>query len=159
MTLNISDVKLPVLGEDNFPRKIHLEYGGTKREIIETQIEPIRLSFLHRHSSDQNLFPRGNDWQSSEQNNRKLISLHNNGEDEKHAHGIDIFCNDKAICNIFIVFKHLQPSSNKFCLEICRIKIITIPLSRSRMFYIMLNVYIFNSFKEPLVINSMTYLV
>jgi hypothetical protein len=40
----------------------------TKREIIETQIEHTRLSFLDR--------------QSSEQNNRKLISLHNNGEDE-----------------------------------------------------------------------------
>jgi hypothetical protein len=26
---------------------------------------------------------------------------------------IDIFCNDKAICNIFIVFKHWQPSANK----------------------------------------------
>jgi hypothetical protein len=26
-----------------------------------------------------------NNQQSSEQNNRKLISLHNNGEDEKHA--------------------------------------------------------------------------
>ena len=29
---------------------------------------------------------RGHDRQSSEQNNRKLISLHNNGEDDKHAH-------------------------------------------------------------------------
>jgi hypothetical protein len=44
----------------------------SKREIIEMQIEHTRLSFLDR--------------QSSEQNNRKLISLHNNGEDEKHAH-------------------------------------------------------------------------
>jgi hypothetical protein len=47
----------------------------------------------------------------------------------------------------------------KFAKEICRIKIITIPLSRWRMFYIMLNVYIFNSFKEPLAINCMAYLV
>jgi hypothetical protein len=45
----------------------------SKREIIKMQIEHTRLSFLDR--------------QSSEQNNRKLISLHNNGEDEKHAHG------------------------------------------------------------------------
>jgi hypothetical protein len=29
--------------------------------------------------------------QSSEQNNRKLISLHNNVEDEKHAHGFGDF--------------------------------------------------------------------
>jgi hypothetical protein len=29
---------------------------------------------------------RGHDRQSSEQNNRKLIILHNNGEDDKHAH-------------------------------------------------------------------------
>jgi hypothetical protein len=26
-----------------------------------------------------------------EQNNRKLISLHNNGEDDKHAHGFADF--------------------------------------------------------------------
>jgi hypothetical protein len=49
----------------------------SKREIIEMQIEHTRLSFLDR--------------QSSEQNNRKLISLHNNGEDEKHAHGFADF--------------------------------------------------------------------
>jgi hypothetical protein len=49
----------------------------SKSEIIETQIEHTRLSFLDR--------------QSSEQNNRKLISLHNNGEDEKHAHGFADF--------------------------------------------------------------------
>jgi hypothetical protein len=72
---------------------------------------------------------------------------------------IDIFYNDKAIYNIFIVFKHWQTSANKICWEICRIKIITIPLSRWRIFYIMLNVYIFNSFNEPLAIKSMAYLV
>jgi hypothetical protein len=52
----------------------------SKREIIEMQIEHTRLSFLDR--------------QSSEQNNRKLItiiSLHNNAEDEKHAHGFADF--------------------------------------------------------------------
>jgi len=49
----------------------------SKREIIETQIEHTRLSFLNR--------------QSSEQNNRKLISLHSNGEDEKHAYGFADF--------------------------------------------------------------------
>ena len=49
----------------------------SKIEIIETQIEHTRLSFLDR--------------QSSQQNNRKLISLHNNGEDGKHAHGFADF--------------------------------------------------------------------
>ena len=58
----------------------------SKRVIIETQIEHTRLSILDRQSSDQNFSSRGNDRQSSEQNNRRLISLHNNGEDEKHAH-------------------------------------------------------------------------
>ena len=53
------------------------DHQVSKREIIETQIEHTRLSFLDR--------------QSSEQNNRKLISLHNNGEDEKHAHGFADF--------------------------------------------------------------------
>ena len=38
-----------------------------------------------------NFSSRGNDRQSSEENNRKLISLHNNGEDEKHAHGFADF--------------------------------------------------------------------
>jgi hypothetical protein len=51
------------------------------------QIEHTRLSFLDRQSSDQNFLHE----QSSEQNNRKLISLHNNGEDEKHAHGFADF--------------------------------------------------------------------
>jgi hypothetical protein len=55
------------------------------------QIEHTRLSFLDRQSSDQNFSSWGNDRQSSEQNNRKLISLHNNGEDEKHAHGFADF--------------------------------------------------------------------
>jgi hypothetical protein len=34
---------------------------------------------------------RDNDRQSSEQNNRKLISFHNNSEDDKHAHGFADF--------------------------------------------------------------------
>ena len=59
--------------------------------IIEMQIEHTRLSFLDRQSSDQNFSSRGNDRQSSEQSNRKLISLHNNDEDEKHAHGFADF--------------------------------------------------------------------
>jgi hypothetical protein len=44
-----------------------------------------------RKSSDHNFSSRGYDRQSSEQNNRKLISLHNNGEDDKHAHGFADF--------------------------------------------------------------------
>ena len=63
----------------------------SKREIIEAQIEHTRLSFLDRQSSNQNLSSRRNDRQSSEQSNRKLISLHNNGEDGKHAHGFADF--------------------------------------------------------------------
>ena len=63
----------------------------SKRGKFETQIEHTRLSFLDWQSSVQNFFPRGNAWQSSKENNRKLISLHNNGEDEKHAHGFADF--------------------------------------------------------------------
>jgi hypothetical protein len=55
------------------------DHQVSKREIIETQIEHTRLSFLDRQSSDQIFFMRYNNRQSSEQNNRKLISLHNNG--------------------------------------------------------------------------------
>ena len=47
----------------------------------------------------------------------------------------------------------------KFAKKFAELKIITIPLSRRRMFYIMFNVYIFILFKEPLAINSMAYLV
>ena len=53
------------------------DHQVSKREIIEMQIENTCLSFLDR--------------QSSEQNNRKLISLHNNGENEKHTHGFADF--------------------------------------------------------------------
>ena len=59
----------------------------SKREIIEMQIEHTRSSFLDQQSLDQNFSSQGNDRQSSEQNNRKLINLHKNGKDEKHAHG------------------------------------------------------------------------
>ena len=44
-----------------------------------------------RQSSDQNCSSRGHDRQSSEQNNRKLIILHNNGEDDEHAQGFADF--------------------------------------------------------------------
>ena len=63
----------------------------SKREIIETQIEHTCLSFLDRQSLDQNFSSRGNDRQSSKKNTRNLISLHNNGEDEKYAHGFADF--------------------------------------------------------------------
>ena len=36
-------------------------------------------------------FTRYNDRQSSEQNIRKLISLHDNGKDDRHAHGFPDF--------------------------------------------------------------------
>jgi hypothetical protein len=65
-----------------FPWKFNLEYGGTFTKLV-----MIFSSRGHdRQSSDQNFSSRGHDWQSSEQNNQKLISLHNNGEDDKHAH-------------------------------------------------------------------------
>ena len=70
------------------------DHQVSKREIIEMQIEHTHLSFLDRQSSDHNFSSRCNDRQSSEQNNRKLItiiSLHNNVEDEKHAHGFADF--------------------------------------------------------------------
>jgi hypothetical protein len=39
----------------------------------------------------QNFSSRGYDRQSTEKNNRKLISLHNNGEVDKHAYGFSDF--------------------------------------------------------------------
>ena len=44
-----------------------------------------------RQSLYQNFSSRGYDRQSSEQNNRKLISVHNNGKDDKLAHGFADF--------------------------------------------------------------------
>jgi hypothetical protein len=35
---------------------------------------------------------------SSEQNNRKLISLHNNGEDDKHAYVIKFVSDLQQVC-------------------------------------------------------------
>jgi hypothetical protein len=46
---------------------------------------------LTKHFRSELFDDSGNGRQSSEQNNRKLISLHNNGEDEKHAHGFADF--------------------------------------------------------------------
>ena len=45
---------------------------------------------------------QGHDRQSSEQNNRKLISLHNNGEDNKHVHGVADF----ELLGTFFDLKH-----------------------------------------------------
>ena len=47
-------------------------------------------------------FTRYNDRQSSEQNNRKLISLHDNGEDEKHANEFADF----KLLGTYFDFKH-----------------------------------------------------
>jgi hypothetical protein len=44
-----------------------------------------------RQSSDPNFSSRAHDRQSLEQNNQMLISLHNNGEDDKRAHGFADF--------------------------------------------------------------------
>ena len=63
----------------------------SKRKIIETQIEHTVYLFLIGNHRTKLSFTRYNDRQSSEQNNRKLISLHNNDEDEKHAHGFADF--------------------------------------------------------------------
>jgi hypothetical protein len=52
------------------------------------------LFFLHEvmiGNHRTKTFSQGYDRQSSEHNNRKLISLHNNGEDDKHAHGFADF--------------------------------------------------------------------
>jgi hypothetical protein len=46
---------------------------------------------LTKHLWLFNFSSRGHDQQLSEQNNQKLISLHNNGEDDKHAHGFADF--------------------------------------------------------------------
>jgi hypothetical protein len=53
--------------------------------------EPIFFCNYSEVVPDQNFSSRGYDRQSSEQNNRKLICLHNNGEDDKHAHGFADF--------------------------------------------------------------------
>ena len=44
-----------------------------------------------RQSWDQNFSSPGQDRQSSEQNTRKLINLHNNGENDKRAQGFADF--------------------------------------------------------------------
>jgi lauroyl/myristoyl acyltransferase len=64
------------------PWKFNLEYGGT-------------FTKLFMHVSSRNMLPTIRNLQIrkhvSEQNNRKLMSLHNNGEDDKHANGFADF--------------------------------------------------------------------
>ena len=75
-----------------FPR--HSPIIIVRNVCVLTSASMIVYLFFTRHdrqSSDQNFSSRGYDQQSSEQNNRKLISLHNNGEDNKHAHGFADF--------------------------------------------------------------------
>ena len=63
----------------------------SKNEILKRKLNtPVYLFLIGNHRTKL-FFTRYNDRQSSEQNNRKLISLHNNGEDEKHAHGFADF--------------------------------------------------------------------
>ena len=63
----------------------------SKKEIPGTQIEHTVYLFLIGNHRTKAFFTRYNDRQSSEQNNRRIISLHNNGDDEKHAHGFADF--------------------------------------------------------------------
>ena len=56
-----------------------------------TSASMIVYLFFTRSIIGPNFSSRGSDRQSSEKNNRKLISLHNNDEDEKYAHGFADF--------------------------------------------------------------------
>jgi hypothetical protein len=58
--------------------------------IIKVILHQLWVKNHDRQSSDQNFSSRGHDRQSSEQSHRKLISLHNNSEDDKHAHDLQI---------------------------------------------------------------------
>jgi hypothetical protein len=80
----------------------------SKREIVEAQIEHTRLSFLDRQSSNQNLSSRG--IIVSNHRNRMLISLHDNGEDGKHAHGFADFyitMHTIELCVLIFVFSYI----------------------------------------------------
>jgi hypothetical protein len=60
---------------------------------ITAKLDPIEVR-LYIYNTTPNLLkltPGGHDRQSLEQNNRKLISLNNNGKDDKHAHGFADF--------------------------------------------------------------------
>ena len=67
------------------------DHQFSKRGIIETHSNtPVYLFLIGNHQT-KIFFTGYNDRQSSEQSNRKLISLHSNGEDDKLAHGFADF--------------------------------------------------------------------
>jgi tRNA U38,U39,U40 pseudouridine synthase TruA len=82
----------------------HIRIIAPKKKIWFTRHETDR--FLNNHCQEcvraylsiHDCLSFRHDQQSSEQNNRKLISLNNNGEDDKHAHG---FCRFLIVGNIF----------------------------------------------------------
>ena len=53
-----------------------------------SQVENVNIKYYMKQNVLHEVYY---DRQSSEQNNRKLISLHKNGEDEKNAHGFADF--------------------------------------------------------------------
>jgi hypothetical protein len=74
--------------KNNYKNKI----GSHDMKQTDSSIVIVRnVCVLTKHPCLSNFSSRGYDRQSLEQNNRKLISLHNNGEDDKHAHGFADF--------------------------------------------------------------------
>jgi hypothetical protein len=69
----------------------HNKIGSHDMKQTDSSIIIVRNVCLPQHPWLFIFSSRGHDRQSSEQNNRKLISLHNNGEDAKHAHGFADF--------------------------------------------------------------------
>ena len=65
--------------------------GSHDMKQIDSSIIIVRNVCLNQHPWLFIFSSRGCDRQSSGQNNRKLISFHNNGEDNKHAHGFADF--------------------------------------------------------------------
>jgi hypothetical protein len=77
LEITLSSIALLVRTEKAIPRPASA-FGDAGNERSLSIVVHDCLSFRH-------------DRQSSEQNNRNLISLHNNGEDDKHVHGFADF--------------------------------------------------------------------
>jgi hypothetical protein len=109
------------------PWKFNLEYGGTFTKLLHDtdrflnnycqecvraylSIHDIFLFFTRSWSAiiGPKFSPRGYDRQSSEQNTRKLISVHNNGKDDKLAHGFAVSCrvNQFLLLQLFLCYTH-----------------------------------------------------
>jgi hypothetical protein len=98
--------------------KWHIKWKYLIQKFHDTLMRNVQLMFIFssqghdRQSSDENFSSRDHDRQSSEQNNRKLISLHINGEVDKHCRFLVVRFELWIYRFIFIIIWRIQKQTN-----------------------------------------------